>query len=197
MDTLRQRYLLATKTFQLLDNKVTIKEKSMFDETEWDARYEDLGLDIVKIKNREGISNFVLFGGLLAISILITYKTFTDGKTDFILALIFLSSCFVWGGIIMWSIQKYITAHYILTGGNKRLEFFINSPDNKQVLAFIDKIREQTKAKMKTEYTIFDPDLTFEDQLNNLKYLKAKDIISVDEFETIREELRGQHLIKK
>jgi hypothetical protein len=196
MDSLSQRYLFATKSFQLLDNKVTIKEKSMFEETEWEARYEDLGLDTVKIKNREGISNFVLFGGLLGFSIFITFKAFTDGKTDFKLALIFFFSCFVWGWIIMWSIQKYITAHYILTGGDKSLEFFTDSPNNKQVLTFIDKIREKTKSKMKTEYTIFDQDLTFEDQLNNLKYLKAKSIISNVEFETIKEDLRRQHLIK-
>jgi len=84
-----------------------------------------------------------------------------------------------------------------LTGGNKTLEFFIDSPDNKQVLAFIDKIRERTKIKLKIEYTTFDPDLTFDDQFKNLKYLKANDIITVDEFEIIREDLRGQHLIKK
>lgn len=126
-----------------------------------------------------------------------TYNAFTDGKTDYKLAWLFLFFCFMWGTVLSWTIQKYFTAHYFLTGGNKTLEFFIDSPDNKQVLAFIDKIRERTKFKIKIEYTTFDPDLTFDDQLKNLKYLKANDIITVDEFEIIREDLRGQHLIKK
>jgi hypothetical protein len=197
MDTLRQRYFLATKTFQLLDNKVTVNEKSLFQDKEWEARYDDLGLDIVKIKTREGIGNTVLFGGLLIVSSLMTYNAFTDGKTDYKLAWLFLFFCFMWGTVLSWTIQKYFTAHYFLTGGNKTLEFFIDSPDNKQVLAFIDQIRERTKSKIKIDYTTFDPDLTFDDQLKNLKYLKANDIITVDEFEIIREELRGQHLIKK
>lgn len=197
MDTLRQRYFLATKTFQLLDNKVTVNEKSLFQDKEWEARYDDLGLDIVKVKTREGIGNTVLFGGLLIVSSIMTYNAFTDGKTDYKLAWLFLFFCFMWGTVLSWTIQKYFTAHYFLTGGNKTLEFFIDSPDNKQVLAFIDKIRERTKFKIKIEYTTFDPDLTFDDQLKNLKYLKANDIITVDEFEIIREDLRGQHLIKK
>ena len=197
MDTLRQRHFLATKTFQLLDNKVTVNEKSLFQDKEWEARYDDLGLDIVKVKTREGIGNTVLFGGLLIVSSIMTYNAFTDGKTDYKLAWLFLFFCFMWGTVLSWTIQKYFTAHYFLTGGNKTLEFFIDSPDNKQVLAFIDKIRERTKFKIKIEYTTFDPDLTFDDQLKNLKYLKANDIITVDEFEIIREDLRGQHLIKK
>ena len=197
MDTLRQRYFLATKTFQLLDNKVTVNEKSLFQDKEWEARYDDLGLDIVKVKTREGIGNTVLFGGLLIVSSIMTYNAFTDGKTDYKLAWLFLFFCFMWGTVLSWTIQKYFTAHYFLTGGNKTLEFFIDSPDNKQVLAFIDKIRERTKFKLKIEYTTFDPDLTFDDQFKNLKYLKANDIITVDEFEIIREDLRGQHLIKK
>ena len=197
MDTLRQRYFLATKTFQLLDNKVTVNEKSLFQDKEWEARYDDLGLDIVKVKTREGIGNTVLFGGLLIVSSIMTYNAFTDGKTDYKLAWQFLFFCFMWGTVLSWTIQKYFTAHYFLTGGNKTLEFFIDSPDNKQVLAFIDKIRERTKFKLKIEYTTFDPDLTFDDQFKNLKYLKANDIITVDEFEIIREDLRGQHLIKK
>jgi hypothetical protein len=196
MEILRQRYFFATKTFTLQENKVVVVEKSLFTDKEFEARFDDLGLDIVKIKSREGIGNAVLFGGLLIVCSHMTYRAFTDGKTDDKLAWLFLFFCFMWGTCFSWTIQKYFTAHYFLTGGNKTLEFFIDNPSNSEDLVFIDKIRAKTKQKLKDDYTTFDPDLTFEYQLNNLKFLKRNEIISNQDFEIIREELRGQHLIK-
>lgn len=195
--TFSQRFFFATKTFQLYDNKVSVKEKSLFSDREWEARYDELGLDIAKIKSREGIGNAVLFGGLFIVSAHLTYRAFTDGKTDTKLAWLFVFFCFMWGVVLSWTIQKYFTAHYFLTGGNKTLEFFINSPNEKEVLTFIEKIRERIKEKLKEEYLTFDPDLTFDEQLKNLKFLKRYDIISKDELEVVRVELREKHLIKK
>ena len=195
MTTLKQKYYLSKKTFELTDRKVVIVEKSVFDDKEWEARYNELGLDLVKIKSREGIGNAVLFGGLLIVTAFMTFKAFTDG-TDYKLAFLFLFFCFMWGTVFWWSIQKYFAAHFVLRGGQKTLTFFINSPNEKTVKEFIDQIRERTKGRLKEELTHFDPDLSFEDQLSNLKYLKNIDVIEQDEFEKIREQLREKHLIK-
>lgn len=195
MTTLKQKYYLSKKTFELTDRKVVIVEKSVFDDKEWEARYNELGLDLVKIKSREGIGNAVLFGGLLIVTAFMTFKAFTDG-TDHKLAFLFLFFCFMWGTVFWWSIQKYFAAHFVLRGGQKTLTFFINSPNEKTVKEFIDQIRERTKGRLKEELTHFDPDLSFEDQLSNLKYLKNIDVIEQDEFEKIREQLRERHLIK-
>ncbi|MBD3628746.1 hypothetical protein [Cyclobacterium sp.] len=195
MTTLKQKYYLSNKTFELTDRKVLIVEKSVFDDKEWEARYNELGLDLVKVKSREGIGNVVFFGGLLILTVFLTFKAFTDG-TDYKLAFFFLLGCFMWGTVIWWSIQKYFVSQYVLAGGDKILTFFINSPDEKTVKGFIDQIRERTRRRLKDELTHFDPDLSFEDQLNNLKYLKNIDVIDQEEFEKIREQLREKHLIK-
>ncbi len=197
IETFSQRFFFATKSFQLHDTKVTIKEKSLFTDREWEARYDDLGLELAKVKSREGIGNAVLFGGLFIVSTHLTFQAFTDGNTDNKLAWLFVFFCFMWGTVLSWTIQKYFTAHYFLSGGNKTLEFFIDSPNEKEVLSFINNIRERTKEKLKDEYMTFDPDLTFDEQLKNLKFLKRYDIISHDELEIVREELREKHLIKK
>jgi hypothetical protein len=52
MTILKQRYFFSTKTFNLLENKVLIKEKTIFDDMEWEARYDQIGLDLVKIKSK-------------------------------------------------------------------------------------------------------------------------------------------------
>lgn len=49
---------------------------------------------------------------------------------------------------------------------------------------------------MKEDFSKFDPDLEFQEQLDNLKYLKRIDVLKQDEFEQIREELRKKHTIK-
>lgn len=170
-------------------------EKSVFDDAEWEARYDEIGLDLAKFKSREGIGNAVLFGGLLIISSLMTYNAFTT-DTDIKLAFFFLFSCFMWGTVFWWSIQKYFSAHFILSGGNKTLTFFIDSPDEKTVRQFIDIIRTRIKDRLRKDLTIFDPDLTFDDQLGHLKYLKRIDILTQEEFEIIRDDLRERHLIK-
>lgn len=192
---LKQKYYLSKKSFELTDRKVLIKENSAFDDQEWEARYNELGLDLVKIKSREGIGNAVLFGGLLIVTSFMTFKAFTDG-TDYKLAFLFLFFCFMWGTFFWWSIQKYFAAHFVLRGGQKALTFFINSPNEETVMKFINQIRERTKSRLKEELTHFDPDLSYEDQLSNLKYLKNIDVIDQTEFERIREDLRERHLIK-
>jgi len=192
---LKQRYFLSTKNFQLAENKILIKEKLVFDEQEWEARYNEVGLDLIKIKSREGIGNAVSFGGLLIVSSHMTFNAFTDG-TDLMLAFLFLFFCFMWATVFWWSIQKYFAAHFILNGGAKTLTFFINSPDEQTVRSFIDIIRAKAKDKLIGELTTFDPDMTFDQQLANLKYLKKIEVLEQTDFEGIREELRERHLLK-
>jgi hypothetical protein len=186
---------MSTKTFQLEENKILIKEQSVFDEQEWEARYNEVGLDLIKIKSREGIGNAVLFGGLLIVSSHMTFNAFTDG-TDLKLAFLFLFFCFMWATVFWWSIQKYFAAYFILNGGAKTLTFFINSPDEHTVRSFIDIIRAKAKDKLIGELTTFDPDMTFDQQLANLKYLKKIEVLEQTDYEGIREELRERHLLK-
>lgn len=195
METLKQRRLLSTKTFQLHENKIVIIEKSIFEDTEWEAGYDEIGLDLVKFKSREGIGNVILFGGLLIPCTHITYKTFTT-HADIKLGFLFLFFWIMYATVLWWSIQKYFFAHFILNGGDKTLTFFINSPDEKTVRLFIENIKTRKKEKMKNDLTAFDPDLSFEEQLYQLKFLKRLEIINQNEFDLIRDYLKEMHLIK-
>ena len=196
MKTLQQRYFLSTKTFALQESKILIKEKSVFHDKEWEARYHELGLDLMKIRSREGIGNAVLFGGLFIVTTHMTFNAFVDG-TDIKLAWLFVFFCFLWGTVFSWTIQKYFAAHFILGGGQKTLDFFINSPNEATVRDFIEIVRANTKLKLKEDLTSFDPDMTFEEQLSNLKYLKSMEVLTNHEFEIIREDLREKHVMKR
>lgn len=196
MKTLQQRYFLSTKSFALQESKILIKEKSVFHDKEWEARYNELGLDLVKIRSREGIGNAILFGGLFIVTAHMTFNAFSDGS-DIKLAWLFVFFCFLWGTVFSWTLQQYFAAHFILRGGHKTLDFFINSPDEATVRAFIETVRSRTKQRLKEDLTHFDPDLTFEEQLSHLKYLKSIEVLTNHEFEIIREDLREKHLMKR
>lgn len=196
MKTLQQRYFLSTKSFELQESKILIKEKSVFHDKEWETRYNELGLDLVKIKSREGIGNAVLFGGLFIVTTYMTFNAFVDG-TDIKLAWLFVFFCFMWGTVFSWTLQKYFAAHFFLQGGPKTVEFFINSPDEAIVRDFIEIVCDKIKLKLREELTTFDPDLSFEEQLSHLKYLKRMEVLTNQEFEIIREDLREKHLIKR
>ncbi len=195
MEKLEQRYLLSSKKFTLHRQGIRIKEKSVFDDKEWEADYHDIGLDLTKVRSREGLGNAVLFGGLLIVSSHMTFQSFLDG-TDMKLSMLFLFFCFMWLTVFWWSIQKYFAAHFILSGGRKTLTFFISSPDEETVRSFIETIRTKVRARLKEELSTFDPDMKFEHQLENLKYLRQRGVIDQAELEVLRENLREQHLIK-
>jgi hypothetical protein len=124
-----------------------------------------------------------------------TFKAFSDG-TDIKLAILFSLMCFLWLIFLWWSIQKYFSSHFILGGGKKILTFFINSPNEEVVKDFIETIRNKTKNKLKEDFTAFDPDLSFEEQLDNIKYLKSIEVLTKREFEVVREYLRKEHSLK-
>ncbi len=195
MTTLKQRYFLSTKTFNLLENKVLIKEKSIFDTMEWEARYDQIGLDLIKFKSKEGLANSILFGGLLVLTGFMSFKAFFDGS-DIKIAVLFSLMSFLWFICLWWSVQKYFSSYFILSGGNKTLTFFINSPNEETVKNFIEIIRDKKKSKLKEDLTTFDPDMSFDEQLDNIKYLKSIEVLTQGEFEVVREYLRSEHLRK-
>lgn len=192
---LEQRFLFDKKSFELSDSRVKVRQKSLLDETEWEARYNELGLDVVKMKNKEGIGSAVFFGALLIVNVCMAGVSYFDG-TELSISILFTATCLMWLVALVWTIQKYITASYFLTGGKKTLEFVLNSPSESEVVGFIDEIRKRVTSGLRAKLTTFDPDLSFDQQLADLKYLVSIEVLNQPEFEVIREDLRNRHLIK-
>lgn len=195
MKTLKQKYYLSGKQFDLTENGVKVREKSIFEEQELEARYSELGLDVGEVKSREGLTNVIIFGSFFILSLILSIETLLKG-TDIKLGLLFLGMSIAWITCVFWSVQKYYYNHTILNGGQKTLVLFSNSPSRAVVDEFVEEVRRRVKARLKTELTKFDPDLSFEEQLSDLKYLKRIDVIDEISFEKYRQELKDKHLMK-
>ena len=195
MKELRQKYFLSAKSFELHDTKIRIQEKSLFKEIDWEVKYSELGLDLVRYRDKEGVGNVMLFGGMFFLSAILSATACFDGssvKVAFLLA--FVSIFFAM--LLLWTFQTYFTSSFVLRGGSKTIEFFIDSPSEGIVKEFIETIKDRIKQKAKDSMAVFDPDLTFEDQLANLKYLKNIEILTEMELERIKKHLKYQHLVK-
>ena len=195
MNQLKQKRLLSSKSFELHNNKIAIKERYFLQDSEWEARYSELGLDLIKVNNREGIGNIFIFGGLFILSVLMMYNAFIEDPSSK-LPWLFVFFSFMWGTALWWTLQKQFGSYYILDGGRKTLYFFTKSPTPEAVKAFIEEIKFRVREQLKAELTEFDPDMSFEDQLSNLKYLKNIEVINQEEYAETREYLRIQHMIK-
>lgn len=75
----------------------------------------------------------------------------------------------------------------VILEGYRNISFYRNKPDEKEVTEFIDEVVKTAKKYQLDRYIDMNEDITKEDLLNRLKYLKEKDIITQEEFEIIFE----------
>jgi len=67
VNRLKQTYFLSKEEFELTEKKVLIKEKFIFHDKEFEARYNEIGLDLIKYKSREGFGNSIYLDNIWSI----------------------------------------------------------------------------------------------------------------------------------
>ena len=82
-----------------------------------------------------------------------------------------------------------------LTGGNKNILFFRNTPSEKEVLEFIELIKRTKNSFIKKQYLAFDNDTDEAEYYHTLKWLKAQKILSDEEYENAKMEFDIHKLI--
>lgn len=66
-----------------------------------------------------------------------------------------------------------------------------NIPDPETVNTFIDQLFETREKYLRETYLKFDPNLRYDNQYHNLKWMLSSDVITKDEFESKYEELKS------
>jgi hypothetical protein len=69
-----------------------------------------------------------------------------------------------------------------LVGGQTNLVFYRNIPNEKAVMEFIDKVRDQVKIYLKEKYTTFDITTSEQDYYNRINWLRDREVISSAEY---------------
>lgn len=175
----RQRF--TKQALQLKQSSLHIHRKNFFDEIEYDVSFEQIG-------NKKKIQ--VLTSNLFYIGIFI----FVFGLC-FVLAsipetaavLVFLSSIFI--VVAFFTKTKTIT---VATYQGEDIVLFFNNTNKQEVSEFADLIIESSNNFLFRKYGKIDKDLPIEPQLDNIEFLRNREVITEEQYVTLKNQLLGR-----
>jgi len=189
---LKQKKYLEHREFEIFEKEIKVKIRKSYEQTEWTIPFEELGFKKVYQSNPRTL-NYIVVSIILMILLIMTIVFFVqknsmDSETYYV-------NLFLWGllATIFFFVGK--KNELFLTGGQNSLAFLRDRPSEKQVELFVEKLIESAKTYLKKKYTRIDKDLSEEIQLNNFYWLKNIEIITDEEYELLKKELRIQKLI--
>jgi hypothetical protein len=180
MKEFTQKSGLRQLDFELTDDGVFQKQKYFlhFSSNERFYPYYDLGIDVVKKSNNEGIPTLVIIG---VMTILSSYVAITNLSKKLSLALVFISMTIFYAFVIIYTIQKYLSSTYELTGGNLSLSFLRYKSANAETLHLIDEIKTKVKTALIKKYNSLIQHLKPNDKFE-FEQIPADQTLSDDEF---------------
>jgi hypothetical protein len=189
---LKQKKYLEHREFKIFEKEVTVKIRKNYEQTEWTIPFEELGFKKVYQSNPKTLNYIVV--SVVTVFLLVMTSVFFFQKNSIDSATYYVN-LFLWGliAIIFSFVGK--KNELFLTGGQTSLAFLRDRPSEKQVDQFIEKLIESAKKHLKKKYTRIDKDLSEEIQLNNFYWLRNIEIITDEEYEALKKELRIQKLV--
>ena len=180
-DKFEQKRLFRSKSIKILKSGVEIKYKSLFSYKEYSIDFEQLSTKKSIIKESNSGILFFVFGFGLA-TIVIFLNVLADGDKGLGSTFFFLFLTLLFLSIALLTRKKVIVLH--TNYGADNLEISFNRTNEALVREFADLIINKTKEFLLNKYSKIDKDLPKENQLENLSFLRDKDLI--DEAEYIR-----------
>lgn len=187
---LSQRKLFLSREYTLEKGFLRIRSKDLTSSTELCVPYEEIDISkIIKQKKTDNIMLIItmIFGVFFLINIFNPNNYNGDGLLEIA---IFLFMATVVCGLITYVKSKNVTL--IPTLNNGYLEFLKNKPSNEQFEDFILELSNKVIVFLKSKYTAIDLEMPLEPQLINLAWLKDREIITVEEFESLKTKLTGK-----
>lgn len=152
------------------------------DSSEYEISFEHIH-NKKKIQTNTNDNLLVISFSLLVIGLLFQ---FGSNREISITALIF-GTFFL--ALALTTRKKTIT---IPTYDGDKIELFFNRRNNGEVLEFSNKIIEASNTFLLNKYGKIDRALPVEGQLNNLNFLRDRNIISKEEYENLKNQLFGR-----
>lgn len=85
--------------------------------------------------------------------------------------------------------RKYML--YITTLSGYLIDFYDKNPNEEVISAFLETLKTKTFAYLKEKYAVIDVDLPVEKQIENLNFLKERNVITEKEYEALKEKLKN------
>ena len=175
------------KRFVIRENILRVETKDTNTTEAYEVSYEEIGDRIIITK----ASKRIFFASLFLPAVLMMGVAFPSMAGEY------LHQTSYWVMLILFSLISvvlYFSTNYhrlVLSGGRRDLEFFRDRPSAAEVDAFVAKLLEKRKNYLKEKYTAFDETLSIDAQMSQLYWCKNNDIISEQEYESLRESIPG------
>ena len=178
------------RKFFLYSDKIVIETKTLSKITKYEIKIDNIGFDIVYVADNVAVGKIMFIICILApifltVLRLIPLQGISNGS-------LLISYIFCWG----FAILNYLKQHQddIFLKGSQNLVFYRNIPKEQEVKEFINLVVSTSKNYFKNKYYRFD-DYTDENEFKNtMKWLLDKEIISVYEFDKIKNEFHIKKL---
>ena len=182
LEEIEVKKLFKKQKIKIFSNKILVSKKSITDFLEFEISLDEI--ETKKTIKSESNNNLMALGFLLSIIGLIIN---TVGGTLIFAWILLLSLCLIVLGVFFR--KKTIT---ILTYSSAPIVIEFNRTNEIEARNFADKLINYAKEYLIKKYSKIDKDLPFENQLNNLDFLRTKDLISDIEFEKLKNQLLGK-----
>ncbi len=179
MKLTNKRFLLK-QYFELKNSSLKVEKHSLFDSAEFEISYENI---FNKKKIQVVINNNFLFlaffSGLIGM-----FLFFLDWNFGVWIRPILVGLAFFF--IALYKKKRTITIH---TFDGNDIELFFNHNNKSSVTEFADKIIDSSNKFLLNKYGKVDKAIPTEPQLQNLMFLRDREIITDGEFENLKNQL--------
>ncbi len=190
---LSQKQGLKRRDFEIIDDSIRIREKTLSGTKEWTISFENLG-DQIYIEKNSKKGAILLASFFLAFTIFFVAVNVADGnKTVKPWVWIAIASFYALFAAIIFLVPNKREIH--ITGGLSTLSFFLDSPSHQEVMQFIGLVIDRSKTILIEKYGKIDPDLPEETMMNQLNWLKNRDLITNEKYRELKREYRTMKLL--
>lgn len=179
--------------FELKEDSISVKLKTISATKEWDVKLEALGDQTVTIRNTRKLAIFFsIFSALFGIYIIVInlsgIKHTLEPEVAITIGLIYM--------LIGWILSLIPSTRTItIVGGQQSLSFFLDSPSEEEVRKFIELIITRSKEVILEKYGMIDPDLPEEKMMNQLNWLRNQNIITESKYQDLKTEYKTRKLL--
>jgi hypothetical protein len=187
----QQKRGLNFRKFTLTSDKILVETRTLRKNHKYEIKLDRIGLDI-HYQSDNTIAGKIFFGICITLVIGSVFGIFLTTGKDTNISII---------NAVLWTLMAcfaYFKPHQddiFLVGGQTNLVFYRDIPNEKNVLEFIDRVKENVKIYLKEKYTIFDSTTVEQDFYGRINWLRDREIISYSEYVEYKTRFDNQKLL--